>query len=467
MPRRSQHNTGRVIRDPGSTKRHIYRPPGSPEDDEFIATHTAPVPANSPIIARWSTLALEIIDNLDSRHIDWAAVECFQRLYKDPIYNTLNGVTTVIITARNTLPHSNDIAEMMGEVCRMSGCRVELQFCSPNLIDMAQQTETVLSLPEVGYPSMGSRVSVRMDLETPTEATVGGILRLVTKDTKKEEYFALTCFHNIPTFQSYRSNYIDLEPGVPHKPVQIYGSVTCAFPSQLLQAEVVSDIAADINRMNKKIELLKKGFNQVDREEESGCLQNELEWYEAELRQLKEKYASLHSIDSNIGFVSATSGLPVHNGKHLDWALIALSGLDAPPQSVNMTYNVQERTEIAVRLSQWSSNLEGGAKVYKPGSTRVTEGIVNSVPSYVRFRETEHSLPVAREWAVIPVAKYKSFSDPGDSGAWVVDHLTNHVVGMILARNGGLGVSYVTPIREIINHIEYFTNKVVDLPIRI
>lgn len=485
MSRRPHQNTGQAIRDPGSTMRCIYRHPGSRECDRFVATHTAPVPADSPVIARWSTLAPDIIDRLNSWSIDWAAVECFHRLYKHAVYSVFYGATTVMITIREGLSIPNQLNEMMEEICLISGCRVELQFSNINLIDTAQQTETALSLPNVVYPPMGSRVSVSTGLEDPTEATVGGILRLVGKDTGEEEYFALTCFHNLPTFQSYQSRYIDLEPGKrlrllllsstdysptigdARRPVYTYGSVRCAFPSQLLQADIVSGISADIHRVNTKMGQLETEYTQIDREELNQRLPpwlDEYVFYQSKLQRLKESAASIHSIHSDIGIVAATSGLPVHNGKHLDWALISLSGLDTPPRPLNAAYNVQERVEIPVRLSHWSNNLEGGAKVYKPGSTSVTEGVVNSVPSYVRFRETQHSLPVAKEWAVIPVAKYKSFSGPGDSGAWVVDHLTNHVLGMILGRNGALGVSYVTPIREIINHIEHLTNKVMDMP---
>lgn len=183
------------------------------ERDDFDATHTAPVPPDSPIIAWWSTLAPYIIQKLDSCQIDWAAVECFQRLRKDIRGPGLKGETTVVITVRETLSKPNQIAEMVGEICRMSGCRVELQFCDLNLINPPQQTDTTLSIPEVGYPPVGSKVSLSTGLENPTEATVGGILRLVGKENKEEEYFALTCFHSLPKFEVHETNGMNLEPG--------------------------------------------------------------------------------------------------------------------------------------------------------------------------------------------------------------------------------------------------------------
>ncbi|QKX54214.1 uncharacterized protein TRUGW13939_01299 [Talaromyces rugulosus] len=242
----------------------------------------------------------------------------------------------------------------------------------------------------------------------------------------------------------------------PRKLVNTYQSVRCAFPSQILQDEFLSDIASDIHRTNSKIQHLEIESKQTENRKELG------HWKHRLLR-LKEKRSSIHNMDSHIGFVAVTSGLPVHNGHHLDWASITLSGLEKPLRSVNMIPNIQERSQTPVPLSNWPGKLEGGAKVCKMGSSGVTEEVVNTVPSYMRFGETEHTIPIAIEWAVIPTMKYKNFSEPGDSGAWVVDRLGNHLVGMVLGRNSCLGVSYVTPIREVIEDIENLTNKTVIL----
>lgn len=209
---------------------------------------------------------------------------------------------------------------------------------------------------------------------------------------------------------------------------------------------------------------MQREIKQKQINEEIQGLQEDIKTWCFRLQQLKSREASIQGLDSQIGFVAATSGLPIVNGRHIDWALIALSGPEIPPKSVNLIQNVQERSKVPVQLSHWSDKLEGGATVCKMVSTNVTEGVVNSVPSYVRFKETEHEVPYTIEWAVIPTAKYKSFSETGDSGAWVVDRLGNELLGMILGRNSGLGVAYVTPIAEIVRHIEYFTNKVVHLP---
>ena len=104
-----------------------------------------------------------------------------------------------------------------------------------------------------------------------------------------------------------------------------------------------------------------------------------------------------------------------------------------------------------------------GHKVRKFGrTTGITEGCINPVDSFVRFKGTPFEM-VCKEKMICGIAG-KSFTSAGDSGAWVVDELGG-LIGMVwggFARDEG---TFFTPIKLIIEDITKQTGYSVRLPL--
>ena len=105
--------------------------------------------------------------------------------------------------------------------------------------------------------------------------------------------------------------------------------------------------------------------------------------------------------------------------------------------------------------------LEGG-KVRKFGrTTDITEGYINPVDSFIRFKGTAFEM-VSKEKMIYGIAG-KPFTLAGDSGAWVVD-VFGGLIGMVWGGFTSHEGSFLTPISLITEDITKQTGYSVRLP---
>ena len=103
-----------------------------------------------------------------------------------------------------------------------------------------------------------------------------------------------------------------------------------------------------------------------------------------------------------------------------------------------------------------------GSRVRKFGrTTGCTEGYINPVDSFVRFKGT--ALDMVSQEKMICGTAGKAFTSAGDSGAWVIDRLGG-LIGMVWGGFTSHEGTFLTPMNLITEDITEQTGYSVRLP---
>ena len=99
-----------------------------------------------------------------------------------------------------------------------------------------------------------------------------------------------------------------------------------------------------------------------------------------------------------------------------------------------------------------SEALESGEQFIKYGrSTGKTKGVISPCMSFVRFPDTDYAL--ASTEMVVMSRGSSSFSEAGDTGAWVLEDESADLVGMLWGGLTSREGTFVTPIKVILDDI--------------
>ena len=114
------------------------------------------------------------------------------------------------------------------------------------------------------------------------------------------------------------------------------------------------------------------------------------------------------------------------------------------------------------------SPLYTSLDVFKVGrTTGLTVGAIERLSSYVKFTRQSNSKQKAPMRTTLELYAVRGlydilFNKAGDSGAWVLDPLGD-LVGVLWGGCEKSNHGYLTPIRLVINDIENFTGKKVEM----
>ncbi len=114
------------------------------------------------------------------------------------------------------------------------------------------------------------------------------------------------------------------------------------------------------------------------------------------------------------------------------------------------------------------SPLYAGLDVFKVGrTTGLTVGAIERISSYVKVTRQSNSKQKAPMRTTLEIYAVRGlydtlFNKAGDSGAWILDPLGD-LVGLLWGGCEKSGHGYFTPIRLVIDDIEKFTGKKVEI----
>ena len=200
----------------------------------------------------------------------------------------------------------------------------------------------------------------------------------------------------------------------------------------------------------------------------------------------------------NFGQVKMESG-PRDGHKTLDWAICEpkkerIGGNIIPSQGILDNFGtgafvINKKTHVG---DFTYGPLEAGDMVFKTGrTTGLTVGVVHAIPTIRKHAwpmtiprgsqpfEFAKSIPGSMalpsddghgagmptqlvETYVIKGYRSKPFHEQGDSGAWILDYLGD-LVALLWGGCTGSDDCYYTPIKDIVNDIEKYTGKKVDM----
>ena len=112
--------------------------------------------------------------------------------------------------------------------------------------------------------------------------------------------------------------------------------------------------------------------------------------------------------------------------------------------------------------------LYSGLEVFKVArTTGLTVGTIDRLASYVRVirqPNNKHQAPIRTTLELYAVrgAYNKLFNKAGDSGAWILDHLGG-LAGLLWGGCEKSNHGYFTPIQLVIDDIEKYTGKKVEI----
>ncbi|KAH8689013.1 hypothetical protein BGW36DRAFT_433776 [Talaromyces proteolyticus] len=315
---------------------------------------------------------------------------------------------------------THDVNRTLDNITRLSGLPVGLE---PR--DLQRQADPNPTIPYMHFAPVGSTVSLRKGLDSATETTAGG---------------------------------------APRQPVNHYGTIRCAYPSEIAHTRMMSEMRDNRAVIRKQINVLNERDENLQPPEQTAPRNQVMNTLKFINDNLAQSYDYLNNVDCNIGELLVTSDIGNHRGHHLDWALVSLREDRFLADAANMVPNILTRTETTIQLRDWVDEPLGGNKVHKAKYGNHIEGVINPPLSYVRFKNSDGTAYRTTERAIVPSMPYKVFSELGDSGTWVIHRLANALVGVIWGGNTRLGISYITPIKHITDDITRNTGCRVQLP---
>ncbi|KAK6518740.1 hypothetical protein TWF506_005879 [Arthrobotrys conoides] len=291
--------------------------------------------------------------------------------------------------------------------------------------------------------------------------TVGGYIRFTDPDLE-DSIFGMTCHHVLqPTrhmdiidsgCQGIWSQHLN-KIGILHEEVKwnMKGTDKIVTPAAL-------DHSNSIQEARKRAAKLYVEASSITKKplEKSNQAAGEAT-IEKRIQAAEERLKFFQLYDCEFGKISITSGYQVdpRAGNSIDWGLVKLSETsEAANICIYPDSGWGGRTERAILTV---GDPVPGEEVCKIGrSTNFTSGIVSSALHAI---DLERNGIITTEWAIVG-DKNLPFSTNGDSGSWVIN-IRHEVVGMIIGYNGL--VSYMTPIKRVIEDIETTTGKKVVL----
>ncbi|OKL56558.1 hypothetical protein UA08_08087 [Talaromyces atroroseus] len=370
-----------TVNHPAATS--IVYPDVNTEHGRFEITHMVALHSSNQIVPKWDGVAEKTIFKLQKMDLDWGAVECFEckgRRGKVP-----STETTLFITVYDMPPITMPLVTFLVEIYDIARCRVEMRAA-----DVGRYAGTVTrKYKEQAYLSPGSRISFGEGLKTPVEGTIGGIVELYDDSGVHRDTCALTCHSYLPSHNVTPDTNMNIGPGPQQHPLQNYGIIRCAYPSEIVWQDWFEQVSDDLRCVNRQIKEIEEEMN--TREEHADKMLDSLRTHLADLKsqneQLDQTLERITSADCSIGTVCAFSGNRVIQNHHLDWALIALDeDTQACLKDANTIPNVVPWAFGKIRSPDRLDYLRPGLTVFKAQYPDFTGGTVNATKSYVRFR---------------------------------------------------------------------------------
>lgn len=91
----------------------------TPQDIARI--YTVPIENTHPIVPRWGEVCKQIMDELEKSEINWTAIECFRRRQHEPRAGDVVDDATIVITAREVPPMTDDLTATLHAIHTLSG----------------------------------------------------------------------------------------------------------------------------------------------------------------------------------------------------------------------------------------------------------------------------------------------------------------------------------------------------------
>ncbi|MCJ1408691.1 hypothetical protein MMC19_002766 [Ptychographa xylographoides] len=443
--------TGTVIYPSNPHTMTLREAPGSmwQHELEFLGSrapiHTTTITASHDLVKKWNESAASIIKILNHYQGQWVGVELVER------YQVIsNSYPTCLITLSKmeqlSQAHLLKIGQLVSQVT--NGVYVEITEGHVFRTGDFLTSEAKLKLPYKRAPIMGSSISVS-EIDHAS-GTFGGYLELFNADVVKT--CGLSCHHVLFPIAPADLTLADLRPYAK----SLHENITICSPAIYDHNRSLNIDQEDIDHATKEKDTLLKQLEHLGAEaprQTSQAIQR------ADTR-IATKVQRIHdaSVDRNIGEVFFSSGYKLDGEAQcqLDYGLIEMYPARVGTNEIPNDENSFKVTYIA------KIPLEGG-KVRKFGrTTDITEGYINPVDSFIRFKGTAFEM-VSKEKMIYGIAG-KPFTLAGDSGAWVVD-VFGGLIGMVWGGFTSHEGSFLTPISLITEDITKQTGSSLFLPL--